>query len=101
MPCTAASSAEGKPGAPCGPGRDIRHGGTAASGRTPYFHNMIGILTEIIGSPTPMDDPLHPRMHLPSGNYPIPSPRRNGIFRQSIEYSQTANRAILDLAASS
>jgi hypothetical protein len=51
---------------------------------TPYFHNQIGILTETIGSPTPGRNPLGPQpWH----------------FRQSIEYSLTANRAVLDVAS--
>ncbi len=37
-----------------------------------YFHNMIGILTEIIGSPTPMNIPLVADKQLPQGDWPMP-----------------------------
>ena len=37
-----------------------------------YFHNMIGLLTEIIGSPTPMEIPLVLDRQLPNGNEPFP-----------------------------
>src|SRR5262249_1454115 len=68
-----------------------------------YFHNIIGILTEIIGNPTPMDIPLVAEKQLPSGDWPLPiAPTANGQkwhYRQSIEYEMTNNRAILDLAS--
>ncbi len=32
----------------------------------PYFHNMIGLLTEIIGNPTPMEVPFIPRQQYPA-----------------------------------
>ena len=32
-----------------------------------YFHNMIGILTEIIGNPTPMRDPVDRRQAAAAG----------------------------------
>ena len=37
-----------------------------------YFHNMIGILTEIIGNPTPMTIPLVADKQLPTGDWPMP-----------------------------
>jgi hypothetical protein len=37
-----------------------------------YFHNMIGILTEIIGSPTPMTVPAGSDKQLPQGDWPMP-----------------------------
>ena len=37
-----------------------------------YFHNMIGILTEIIGNPTPIDIPLVADKQLPQGDWPMP-----------------------------
>ncbi len=37
-----------------------------------YFHNMIGILTEIIGDPTPMRIPLVADKQLPKGDWPMP-----------------------------
>ena len=64
-----------------------------------YFHNMTGILTEIIGSPTPIQLPLVPARQLPSGDLPFPVPPQTWHYHQSIEYEQTNNRAILDYAS--
>jgi len=64
-----------------------------------YFHNMIGILTEIIGSPTPMDIPLVADKQLPSGDWPLPVAPGKWHYRQSIDYEITNNYAILDLAS--
>jgi hypothetical protein len=66
---------------------------------TVYFHNMIGILTETIGNPTPMEIPFLPQRLLPRNDLPFPVQPQKWHFRQSIEYSITANRAILDLAS--
>jgi hypothetical protein len=66
---------------------------------TPYFHNQIGILTEIVGSPTPMDIPLLPERQVPSGDLPAPVAPQRWHFRQSIEYSLSANYAVLDYAS--
>ena len=64
-----------------------------------YFHNMTGILTEIIGSPTPMQLPLVPARQLPSNDLPFPVAPQLWHNRQSIDYEQTNNRAILDYAS--
>lgn len=64
-----------------------------------YFHNMIGILTEIIGSPTPMQIPLVADKQLPQGDWPLPIAPQEWHYRQSIDYEMTNNRAILDYAS--
>jgi hypothetical protein len=65
-----------------------------------YFHNMIGILTETIGSPTPMTIPFIPSRQLRFADYTYPlEPFQTWKFRQSVDYSVTANKAILDLAS--
>jgi hypothetical protein len=66
---------------------------------TPYFKNMIGLLTETIGNPTPVTIPFIPRAQLPSADYPLPVEPGEWRFRQSVEYSQTANWAVLDYAS--
>ncbi|MCK4829464.1 peptidase, partial [bacterium] len=66
---------------------------------TAYFHNVIGILTEINGSPTPMEIPFIPRWHLPRNNYPYPIAPQKWHFRQAIDYLVTADRAVLDTAS--
>ena len=66
---------------------------------TPYFHNMIGLLTETIGHPTPMAVPFLTERQLATHDLPMPVEPGTWRFRQSIEYSQTANRAVLDFAS--
>jgi hypothetical protein len=66
---------------------------------TPYFHNMIGLLTEAIGNPTPEKIPFIPEMQLPRGDNPYPIAPQVWHFRQSIDYEITANYAVLDLAS--
>ena len=65
----------------------------------PYFHNMIGLLTEIIGDPTPMEVALVPSKQLPSGDWPLPIAPQKWHYRQSIDYEMENNRAVLDWAA--
>jgi len=65
----------------------------------PYFHNMLGVLTEITGNPTPMQIPFLPERQLPDSNLPSPVPAQTWHFRQSIDYSLTANWALLDYAS--
>jgi hypothetical protein len=64
-----------------------------------YFHNMIGILTEIVGGPTPMNIPLVPEKQLPQGDWPLPIAPQEWHYRQSIDYEIADNRAILDIAS--
>jgi hypothetical protein len=66
---------------------------------TAYFHNQVGILTETIGNPTPISVPFVARMQLPFADVPLPVKPGPWKFRQSIDYSVTANKAILDLAS--
>jgi len=90
---------EGKPGATMRSGAPYStwwNGGLRSTG---YFHNIIGILTEAIGSPTPIDIPFIPERLLPKQDYPYPIAPQKWHFRQSIEYSITADMAILDVAS--
>ncbi len=66
---------------------------------TPYFHNMIGLLTETIGNPTPIEIPFIPARQMPKADIPLPIEPGPWHFRQSIEYSQTSNWAVLDYAS--
>lgn len=66
---------------------------------TALFHNSIGILTEIIGSPTPFHLPLVASQQLPSNDLPLPVAPQLWRFRQSIDYSTSMNRAVLDYAS--
>jgi hypothetical protein len=60
---------------------------------------MIGLLTETVGSPTPMQIPFRPEMQLPKADYLAPVAPQEWHLRQSVEYSISVNRAILDYAA--
>ena len=64
-----------------------------------YFHNSIGILTEIIGNPTPMPLPLVPKSQLPHNDLPDPVPPQTWHLAQSIDYSLSMNRSLLDYAS--
>src|SRR5688572_15556381 len=64
-----------------------------------YFHNMIGLLTETIGNPTPSSIPFLPQRHLPDSNLHFPIAPQAWHFRQSVDYSVTANYAVFDIAA--
>ena len=64
-----------------------------------YFHNMIGVLTEIVGSPTPIDIPLVPDKQLAQGDEPLPIAPQRWHYRQSIDYDISQNRALLDYAS--
>jgi hypothetical protein len=65
---------------------------------TTYFHNMIGLLTEIIGSPTPSDIPLVPSRLLPNGDSPNPILPQKWYFKNAIDYSVSLNYAVLNYA---
>ncbi|HZZ33243.1 MAG TPA: M14 metallopeptidase family protein [Phenylobacterium sp.] len=66
---------------------------------TGYFHNVVGILTEIIGSPTPMELPLVPSKQLSNQDELYPVPPQIWHFRQTVEYVKTMNRAVMDYAS--
>ncbi|WP_128546361.1 M14 family metallopeptidase [Larkinella soli] len=66
---------------------------------TTHFHNMIGLLTEIIGNPTPETVPLVPQRLIPNGATPFPVTPQKWHFKQSIDYSLSLNYATLDYAA--
>jgi hypothetical protein len=61
-----------------------------------YFRNQIGILTEIIGGPTPTAIPLIAAKQLPSGDWPLPIKPQVWHYRQSIDYMMELERAIVD-----
>ena len=66
---------------------------------TAYFHNIIGLLTETIGSPTPMQIPFVPERLLPSRDMAFPIAPQTWKFKQSIDYSLSFNRAVIDYAS--
>jgi hypothetical protein len=66
---------------------------------TVYFHNMVGLLTETIGNPTPIQIPFTPEKLIPQENYVYPITPQTWHFRSSVEYSVTGNRAVFDVAS--
>src|SRR5688500_6823730 len=66
---------------------------------TAAFHNILAILTEMIGNPTPMRIPLILQRQLPTSVLTFPVPPQVWHFQQSIDYSITANRAVLDFVS--
>lgn len=90
---------EGKPGTTMRSGAPYSTWYNGGLRTTTYFHNIIGLLTETIGNPTPFEVALVPDRQLPNGDEPFPVPPQTWHFKQSIDYSMTANRAVLDLAS--
>jgi len=90
---------EGKPGVTMRSGSSYSTWWNGGLRTLAYFHNMIGLLTETIGSPTPMEIPLVVNNQLPRGDLPYPIAPQEWHFRQSIDYSVTANYAVFDLAS--
>ncbi|MEO5815950.1 MAG: M14 metallopeptidase family protein [Gemmatimonadaceae bacterium] len=66
---------------------------------TATFHNTIAMLTEIIGSPTPMRIPLVLARQIPSGDIAMPIAPQEWHMKRSIEYSTSLDRAVLDYAS--
>ena len=91
--------AEGKPGVTMRSGSSYSTWWNGGLRTTVYFHNQIGLLTESIGNPTPVMIPFVPDQQLPRADLPFPIAPQRWHFRQSIEYSLTANRAVIDIAS--
>src|SRR6476469_243250 len=92
-------AAEGKPGAVMRSATNYSTWFNGGLRTTSYFHNQIGILTESIGNPTPVEIPFVVDMQLPRADVPNPIQPRTFYFREAIEYSVTNNYAILDIAS--
>jgi hypothetical protein len=88
-------NAEGKPGFTQRAGSPYSTWYNGGLRTTTYFHNMVGLLTEIIGSPTPSNIPLVPSRLIPSSANPYPITPRRWFFRNSIDYSISINYAVL------
>ena len=91
--------AEGKPGVTVRGGSTYSTWWNGGLRTTVYFHNMIGLLTETIGHPTPFDLPFVASRQLPSGDLLAPIAPQRWHFRSSVDYSVTANYAVLDIAS--
>ena len=89
---------EGKPGYTQRSGSSFSTWYNGGLRTTTYFHNMIGLLTEIVGGPNPSEVPLIPQRLIPNGATPNPVTPQKWYFRQSIDYSVSLNYAVLDYA---
>ncbi|HEU4418417.1 MAG TPA: M14 metallopeptidase family protein [Planctomycetota bacterium] len=92
-------AAEGKPGVISRSGAPYSGWWNGGLRSTNYFHNVIGILTESFGRPEPTQIEQTIERRLPYGDYPDPVKSQTWHARQTVEYLQTANFAILDYAA--
>ncbi|MCC7195814.1 MAG: peptidase [Gemmatimonadaceae bacterium] len=87
------------------PGATMRTGGpydgwwNGGIRNTATFHNIIALLTEMIGSPTPMRVPFVAQRQVPSADLAFPVPPQEWHFRQSIDYSVSLDRAFIDYAS--
>jgi hypothetical protein len=91
--------AEGKPGVTTRSGSNYSTWWNGGLRTTSYFHNQIGLLTETIGNPTPTEIGFVPDRVVARGDLPFPITPQVWHFRQSIDYSITANYAVLDFAS--
>jgi hypothetical protein len=91
--------AEGKPGVTTRSGANYSTWWNGGLRTMPYFHDMVGLLTETIGNPTPVTIGFVPDRMIAKNDYPYPIAPQVWHFRQSIDYSITANRAVLDFAS--
>jgi hypothetical protein len=91
--------AENKPGVTMRSGSNYSTWYNGGLRTTAHYHNMVGILTESIGNPTPIEIPLVFRNQLPRQDLPAPIAPQVWHFKQSIDYSMTANYAVLDIAS--
>ncbi|HXT70810.1 MAG TPA: M14 metallopeptidase family protein [Vicinamibacterales bacterium] len=92
-------AAENKPGATARSGGPYDGWWNGGIRNTAAFHNTIAILTEMIGTPTPMRVPLVMDRQVPNSDLTFPVPPQEWHFRKSIDYSVSCNLAILDMAA--
>jgi len=90
---------EGKPGATMASGGAYDGWWNGGIRNTGNFHNIIAILTETIGSPTTMRIPFVAARQIPNRDLPYPIAPQEWKFRQSVDYSMSFNRAVIDYAA--
>jgi hypothetical protein len=91
--------AEGKPGATNRSFASYQNWWNGGVRSTACFHNQVGILSEISGSPTPIEIAFVPKNLVATNDNPFPVQPQVWHFRRTIDYLLTANRAILDIAS--
>src|SRR5690606_35900645 len=92
-------NAEGKPGYTAKDGSVFSTWYNGGLRTTTYFHNMMGLLTEMIGNPTPFEIPLVTNRLIPNNDTQNPVIPQVWHFQQSIDYSVSLNYAVLNYAS--
>ena len=92
-------NAEGKPGYTMKSGSVYSTWWNGGLRTAAYYHNIIGLLTEIIGNPTPSTIPLVPQRLIPNSATPYPIEPQKWYFKNSIDYSVSLNYAVLNYAS--
>ena len=92
-------NAEGKPGYTMKSGSVYSTWWNGGLRTAAYYHNIIGLLTEIIGNPTPSKIPLVPQRLIPNSATPYPIEPQTWYFKNSIDYSVSLNYAVLNYAS--
>ena len=92
-------NAEGKPGYTMKAGSVYSTWWNGGLRTAAYYHNIIGLLTEIIGNPTPSKIPLVPNRLIPNSATPYPITPQKWYFKNSIDYSVSLNYAVLNYAS--
>jgi hypothetical protein len=90
----------------------LNMGGSAMRSAAPYntwyngsirgavpFRNIVGLLTEIVGNPTPMKIPLIPDKQLPQSDWPLPVAPKEFHYNEALTYQVEVERAVLDYAS--
>ncbi|SDR53896.1 Zinc carboxypeptidase [Paraburkholderia fungorum] len=67
---------------------------------TAHLHNVVGILSEVIGTPHPQRIPFVPARHVPSGIQPLALAPQIWQAATTIEYQISAQKAVLAWVAS-
>jgi hypothetical protein len=92
-------AAEGRPGATMRSGGPYDGWWNGGIRNTAAFHNTIALLTEMIGNPTPTRIPFVAQRQIPASDIAYPIEPQVWHFRQSVDYSISLNRAVLDYAS--
>lgn len=90
---------EGKPGSTMRSGASYSTWNNGMQRSITYFHNAVGLLTEITGHPTPSKIALVPQNQIPRNDLPMPVAPQTWHLSQSIDYSKSINRAVLNYAS--
>jgi hypothetical protein len=99
MAIHARMAAEGKRGVTMRSGSPYSTWWNGGLRTTAYFHNQIGLLSEIVGGPAPMTVPVTSARHIPRADLPMPIQPQRWRFRDALEYAVSANMAVLDVAS--